>query len=85
VCWGLPEKMAAMDIPNIAKIMEIDEIKQGDVFAIKSHVMLFNEFMDKEKTMVKIIDSTRSTVKVSQRDFMIDDLFYQGYRIYRKQ
>jgi hypothetical protein len=84
VCWDLPKKIAARDIPNIAKIIEIEEIKQGDVFAIKSHVMLFKEFIDKEKTMVKIIDSTRSTGKVSQRDFSVNDLIYKGYKIYRK-
>lgn len=85
MCWDLPKKIQARDIPNIAKIIEIEEIKQGDVFAKRSHVMLFKEFIDKEKTMVRIIDSTRSTGKVSQRDFMVDDLFYQDYKIYRKQ
>jgi hypothetical protein len=85
VCWDLPKKVVARDIPNIAECIEFEEIMQGDVFAIRSHVMLFKEFIDVEKTMVKIIDSTRSTGKVSQRDFLVDDLFCQGYRIYRKR
>ncbi|MHB1485764.1 MAG: hypothetical protein ACYCYI_14065 [Saccharofermentanales bacterium] len=85
VCWNLPNKIAARDIPDFAKIIEIEEIEQGDVFAIKSHVMLFKEFLDKEKTKVKIIDSIRSTGKVSQRNILVEDLFYQGYKIYRKQ
>ena len=58
---------------------------QGDVFAIRSHVMLFKEFLDVEKTMVKIIDSTRSTGRVSERDYLVGDLFSQGYKIYRKR
>ena len=85
VCWDLPKKVVARDIPNIADCIEFEEIIQGDVFAIRSHVMLFKEFIDVEKTMVKIIDSTRSTGKVSQRDFYVDDLFNKGYKIYRKR
>ena len=58
VCWSLPKAIAARDIPDIAETIDIEEIRQGDVFAIRSHVMLFKEFLDVEKTMVKIIDST---------------------------
>ncbi|HKL98453.1 MAG TPA: hypothetical protein VJZ06_00940 [Mobilitalea sp.] len=85
VCWDLPKKIVARDIPNIAECIEFEEIMQGDVFAISSHVMLFKEFLDVEKTMVKIIDSTRSTGRVSERDFLVGDLFSQGYKIYRKR
>jgi hypothetical protein len=85
VCWDLPKQIAAKDIPNIAEIINIQEIMQGDVLAIRSHVMIFKEFLDREKTMVKIIDSTRSTGRVSERDFSVHDLFNQGYKIYRKR
>lgn len=61
------------------------DIKQGDVFAIRSHVMLFKEFLDEEKSKVRIEDSTRSSGKVSQRDFLIEDLLAQGYVVYRKK
>ena len=61
------------------------DIKQGDVLAIRSHVMLFKEFLDEDKSKVRIIDSTRSTGKVSQRDFLIKDLLDQGYIVYRKK
>jgi hypothetical protein len=85
VCWDLPKKIAAKDIPNIAEIIEIEDIKQGDVFAIRSHVMLFKEFIDEGKTIVKIIDSTRSTGKVMQRDISVEDLRNVGYKVYRKK
>ncbi len=87
VCWELPKKIATKDIPNIAiKLKNLEEIKQGDVFVIPgSHVMLFKEFVDVEKTVVRIIDSTRSTGKVSQRNFFVEDLLKQGYEIYRKR
>ena len=85
VCWGLPKKIAARDIPNIAKVIDISEIRQGDVLAIRSHVMIFKEFIDEEKSRVRIIDSTRSTGKVSQREFLVSDLLEQGYIAYRKR
>ena len=53
--------------------------------AIRSHVMIFKEFIDEEKSRVRIIDSTRSTGKVSQREFLVSDLLEQGYIAYRKR
>ena len=47
--------------------------------------MLFKEFVDNEKTEVIIIDSTRSTGKVSQRKVNVAELFANGYKIYRKK
>ncbi len=87
VCWGLPKKIATRDIPNCAKVVNnLNEIQQGDVFSVPgSHVMFFKEFVDEEKREVVIIDSTRSTGKVSQRKLLVKDLFDQGYVIYRKK
>ena len=87
ICWGLPKRITTRDIPNYAIVVEnIDEIQQGDVFAVPgSHVMFFDEFVDKEKGEVLIIDSTRSIGKVSQRKLLVADLLKQGYRIYRKK
>lgn len=86
ICWELPKKIATRDIPQYATVIEkLDEIQQGDVFAkIGSHVMFFKEFTDSEKEEVIIIDSTRSTGKVSQRQVNVADLFSKGYEIYRK-
>lgn len=52
---------------------------------IRSHVMIFKEFIDEEKSRVRIIDSTRSTGKVSQREFLVSDLLEQGYIACRKR
>lgn len=86
VCWELPKKIATRDIPEYATILEnLDKIEQGDVFAIPgSHVMFFKEFANTEKSEVIIIDSTRSTGKVSVRTENLAQLFEQGYKIYRK-
>ncbi len=87
ICWELPKKIATKDIPTYATVIEnIDEIQQGDVFAIiGSHVMFFKEFVDDDKTEVIIIDSTRSTGKVSQRKVNTAELLSKGYVIYRKK
>ena len=87
VCWELPKKIATRDIPNYATVIDnLDDIQQGDVFAkVGSHVMFFKEFANNEKTEVVIIDSTRSTGKVSQRIENVAELFSKGYVIYRKR
>ncbi len=84
-CWNLPKKIATRDIPKFADKISLEEIRQGDVFAkVGSHVMFFIEFMDEEKKRVKIVDSTRSTGKVSLREMAVEELFAAGYEVYRK-
>ena len=41
--------------------------------------------MDEEKKRVKIVDSTRSTGKVSVREMAVEELLASGYEIYRKR
>lgn len=86
VCWALPKKISTRDIPDIAKKIEkVNEIRQGDIFAkIGSHVMFFVEFSNQDKNLVIIIDSTRSTGKVSRREVKFEELLNNGYEIYRK-
>ena len=84
-CWNLPKKIATRDIPKYAYKISIEEIRQGDVFAkVGSHVMFFIEFLEEEKKRVRIVDSTRSTGKVSVREMMVEELFADGYEVYRK-
>lgn len=85
-CWGLPKKIATRDIPKFADKITLEEIRQGDVFAkVGSHVMFFIEFLDNEKKRVSIVDSTRSTGKVSVREMVVEELFAKEYEIYRKK
>ena len=79
VCWDLPKKIAARDIPGISDVIGIDKAEPGDVFAADTHVMLIYEFMDEKHEKVKIIDSTRSTGKVSVREFKVADLINTGF------
>lgn len=85
-CWNLPKKIATRDIPNYADKITLEEIRQGDVFAkVGSHVMFFVEFWDEEKTRACIVDSTRSTGKVSVREMVVEELVAGGYEVYRKK
>lgn len=86
VCWNLQKKVSTRDIPNIAtKIETLKDIRQGDIFAkIGSHVMFFVEFISEDHDLAIIIDSTRSTGKVSKREVRVGELFSKGYEIYRK-
>ena len=84
-CWNLPKKIATRDIPNYAEKISLEEIRQGDVFAkVGSHVMFFIGFLDEENKRVKIVDSTRSTGKVSVRMMVVEELVEKGYEVYRK-
>ena len=87
LCGELPKKIATRDIPGISEQIEaLDEIRPGDIFALPgSHVMLFVEFADIAKNLVRIIDATRSTGKVSQREVSADELKARGYGIYRRR
>lgn len=86
--WGNASTLEEFEkgIPIYATVIDdLAEIQQGDVFAkVGSHVMFFKEFVNSDKTKVIIIDSTRSTGKVSQRQVTLDELFAKGYKIYRK-
>ena len=85
-CWDLPKKIATRDIPQYAFEISLEEVRQGDVFAkVGSHVMFFKEFADEAKKEVVIIDSTRSTGKVSERVLKVAEVFDNGYLVYRKK
>ena len=83
----LEKKIATRDIPQYAYELEaLDEMRQGDVFAkVGSHVMLFKEFAGEVKEWVVIIDATRSTGKVSEREVCVAELMRDGYRMFRKR
>lgn len=87
ICWNLPQKISTRVIPDYANVVErIEEIQQGDVFAkIGSHVMFFKEFTSENQKVAVIIDSTRSTGKVSVRHENVEELLGKGYKIYRKR
>lgn len=87
VLWQLPKKIATRDIPLYADVLDdLSCIRQGDVFAkVGSHVMFFDEFTTPDMTHARIIDSTRSTGKVSRREVELAALFSNNYKVFRKK
>ncbi|MBE5777970.1 MAG: hypothetical protein E7331_01415 [Clostridiales bacterium] len=87
VLWELPKKIATRDIPLFADVLDdLTRIRPGDVLAKPgSHVMFFMDFTAADMKRAIIVDSTRSTGKVSQREADLGQLFSEGYQIFRKK
>ena len=72
---------------EIERIATFDVVT-GKVLKISDIITIFpatHFVLNDEKTEVIIIDSTRSTGKVSQRKVNVAELFANGYKIYRKK
>ncbi len=85
ICWNLPKKLSTKEIPTIASTLEtINELLPGDILLKPgSHVMIFINFTDSTKLYAQIVDSTRSTGKVSMRTIRISEILRYGYDGYR--
>lgn len=83
-CWGIEKKQSTKSLLSItSKLDSTDDILPGDVFLLPgSHVMIFIEFTDDTKSLIRIIDSTRSTGKVSSRVVQVSELIDRGYAGY---
>ncbi|HEY8888952.1 MAG TPA: hypothetical protein VIM70_01660 [Clostridium sp.] len=86
ICWSLTKRVSTRSVTNIASPLDsTDLLLPGDVILLSgSHVMIFINFLDNEKTCAKIVDSSRSTGRVLLRIENLSDLIKRGYRGYRK-
>lgn len=86
ICWRLPKRVYTRSITNIASPLDsTDLLLPGDIILLPgSHVMIFINFLDNEKTRAQIIDSSRSTGRVLLRTENLSDLTKRGYNGYRK-
>lgn len=78
-CWQLPKKIATRDVANISdRLEDILALQKGDALLLPGkHVMIFVRFVDED--IVKIIDCTRTTGKVMEREVSIETLVNLGY------
>lgn len=86
ICWGLTKRAFTRSITDIASPLDsIDLLLPGDVILLPgSHVMIFINFIDKEKTYAQIVDSSRSMGRVLLRTENLSELIKRGYRGYRR-
>lgn len=87
ICWGLPRRISTREIPSVAdQLASTDELLPGDILAKPgSHVMFFMAFADPARNIVRIVDATRSTGKVSVRELSLPELLADGYLPFRKR
>lgn len=87
ICWGLPRRISTREIPSVAdQLASTDELLPGDILAKPgSHVMFFMVFADPARNIVRIVDATRSTGKVSVRELSLPELLASGYLPFRKR
>jgi hypothetical protein len=86
ICWGLTERVSTRSITSIASPLDsTDLLLPGDVMLLPgSHVMIFINFLDNERTCVQVVDASRSTGRVLLRTENLSDLIKRGYRGYQK-
>ena len=86
ICWGLSEKISTKSINKIASPLDsMDLLLPGDLILLPgSHVMIFINFVDYEKTSAQIVDSSRNTGRVLLRTVTLSDLLNSGYSGFRK-
>lgn len=85
ICWGLSRRISTREIPSVAdQLPGVDALLPGDILAKPgSHVMFFMAFADPERNIVRIVDATRSTGKVSVRELALSELLAHGYLPFR--
>lgn len=87
LCWDLPQRISTREIPGIAEqLPDTEQLQPGDILAKPgSHVMFFMAFANAEHSVVRIVDATRSTGKVSVRELSLPELLDSGYLPFRKR
>lgn len=86
ICWGIAKRLYTKTITEIASSLDsMDSLLPGDVILLPgSHVMIFINFIDDEKSYAQIVDASRSTGRVLLRTVILSDLYKKGYGAYRK-
>lgn len=86
ICWGLRKRVYTKTITSIASTLDsMNLLLPGDVILLPgSHVVIFIDFLDSEKTYVQVVDSSRSTGRVLLRTENLSELVERGYIGYRR-
>ena len=91
-CWNLPMKHGTYTLPYASSQVKFHELEKGDVLDIPYyHVILFVEFLNNEKTLIRTIEAGGGYPNVNEHIYTIlsvsDDDYYvtlAGYPLDRE-
>jgi len=71
-CWNLPMKHATYTFLDIVSPVRLEELQYGDILNIpRYHVILFKEFVDEEKTLIRTIECGGPAPNVNEHVYKI--------------
>jgi len=72
-CWNLSNKYSTNTLPYVSYQINYSSLKPGDVLNKQGvHVILFKEFVNDEKTIIRTIESGISKAKVFENDYNVE-------------
>jgi len=81
-CWRLPGKKSTRSLPKISVLLaSYDDLQPGDVLNVANrHVMLFVEFENADKSVLKVVEATAGKGKVHYSSYSRELLLKNGYQ-----
>jgi hypothetical protein len=81
-CWNLPNKHATYTFKDIVSPIRLEELKKGDIINIPYyHVILFKDFVNEEKTLIKTIECGGPAPNVNEHIYIITSIEDEGFSI----
>jgi hypothetical protein len=81
-CWNSPVKQGTYTLPSISSPIRYDELQRGDVLDIPYyHVILFKEFVNEEKTMIRTIECGGPAPNVNEHVYRVITVGNDGFTV----
>ena len=81
-CWNLPAKHATFTLHSVYAPIRYEELQPGDILNIPhSHVILFKEFVDDEKTMIRTIECGGPAPNVNEHVYKVTTISDHGFTV----
>jgi hypothetical protein len=81
-CWNLPIKHATYTLTEIVSPISFEELKKGDILNIpRYHVILFKEFVNEDKTMIRTIECGGPAPNVNEHIYKITSIDDEGFSV----
>jgi len=78
-CWDLPLKQSTRSLGSLCtELASYDELQPGDIInKFDSHVVLFKEFLDPQRSRMRVVEAAR--LKVAESDYEVAQLKSAGF------